>query len=123
MTQVFDAIEKTESLRAWIDVCCATDLPAGHGVAALVGEKQIACFRTDDGQLFALGNRDPFTGANVMSRGILGSRDGEPTISSPMLKHVFSLRAGCNLDDPDIMIPTYPIREHGDGIQIAAAPW
>ncbi len=118
----------------WTLVCRTSDVPTGQGVAVIVDGCQIALFRTDEGTLYALGNRDPFTGANVLSRGILGSRGGEPTVASPMLKHVFSLRTGCNLDDPNITVPTYPVRVSGgsgatgdgatDGdIEVVAKPW
>ena len=51
-----------------------------RGVAALVGGAQVAIFRTYDGELFAIDNRDPIAGANVMSRGIVGSRGEVPIV-------------------------------------------
>ncbi len=128
MTQVSQR-EAALLVAPWTLVCRAADVPAGQGVAAIIDGRQIALFRTDEGTLYALGNWDPFTGANVLSRGIVGSRNGEPTVASPMLKHVFSLRTGCNLDDPNITVPTYPIRVRGgsgatgDDIEVVAKPW
>ena len=91
-------------------VICAVDaLLPERGVAALLGDVQIALFRTHDGEVFALGNQDPFSGANVMSRGIVGSRGDVPTVASPMFKQVFSLRTGECLDDPDVSLPVYPV--------------
>ena len=91
-------------------VICAVDaLLPERGVAALLGDVQIALFRTHDGEVFALGNQDPFSGANVMSRGIVGSRGDVPTVASPMFKQVFDLRTGACLDDPDVSLPVYPV--------------
>ena len=90
-------------------VCEYDVLLPERGVAALLGDVQIALFRTHDGEVFALGNQDPFSGANVMSRGIVGSRGDVPTVASPMFKQVFSLRTGECLDDPDVSLPVYPV--------------
>ncbi|MFG1627358.1 nitrite reductase small subunit NirD [Kribbella sp. NPDC049227] len=91
-------------------VVCEYDvLLPERGVAALAGELQLAVFRTHDGEVFALGNQDPFSGANVMSRGIVGSRGEVPTVASPMFKQVFDLRTGQCLDDPSVSLPVYEV--------------
>lgn len=95
---------------SWIRVCAYTDLLPERGACALVGGHQIALFRTFDGVLFAIGNRDPFSGAQVLSRGIVGTRAGEPSIASPMHKQVFSLVTGMCMDDSTVAVQTYPIR-------------
>ena len=102
-------------------VVCAVDaLLPERGVAALLGDVQIALFRTHDGEVFAIGNQDPFSGANVMSRGIVGSRGDVPTVASPMFKQVFDLRTGVCLDDPEVSLPVYPV-EIVDG-QVVVGP-
>ncbi|HEY3560943.1 MAG TPA: nitrite reductase small subunit NirD [Kribbella sp.] len=91
-------------------VICALDaLLPERGVAALLGDVQIALFRTHDGEVFAIGNQDPYSGANVMSRGIVGSRGDVPTVASPMFKQVFDLRTGVCLDDPAVSLPVYAV--------------
>ncbi|WBQ04075.1 nitrite reductase small subunit NirD [Kribbella sp. CA-293567] len=94
-------------------VCGYDALLPERGVAALVGERQIALFRTYDGSVFALGNQDPVSGANVMSRGIVGSRGDVPTVASPMFKQVYDLRTGICLDDPSLALTVYPVRIAG----------
>ncbi|GIG55058.1 nitrite reductase small subunit NirD [Demequina activiva] len=64
------------------------------GVAALVGDVQVAIFRLADGSIHAVQNLCPFSGAYVLSRGITGSRGDVPTIASPLYKQVFSLLTG-----------------------------
>ncbi|HZO66788.1 MAG: nitrite reductase small subunit NirD [Kribbellaceae bacterium] len=90
-------------------ICRYDDLLPERGVAALVRGRQVAVFRTYDGAVYALDNRDPFSGANVLSRGIVGSRGDVPTVASPMYKQVFDLRTGACLDEPDVSVATYRI--------------
>jgi nitrite reductase (NADH) small subunit len=101
-------------------VCRYDVLLPERGVAALIGDLQIALFRTHDGSVFAIGNQDPFSGANVMSRGIVGSRGDVQTVASPMFKQVFDLRTGVCLDDPEVSLPVYPV-EIVDG-QVVVGP-
>ncbi|WP_061962413.1 nitrite reductase small subunit NirD [Demequina flava] len=77
-----------------VAVCAYDDLIPDLGVAALVGDTQVAVFRLDDDSVRAVQNLCPFSGASVMSRGITGSRGDEPTIASPIYKQVFSLVTG-----------------------------
>jgi nitrite reductase (NADH) small subunit len=96
--------------REWTVICPYDRLQPERGVAALVGQSQVAVFRTNDGTVHAIDNLDPYSGAHVLSRGIVGSRGGVPTVASPMHKHVFDLRTGQCLDVPDLVVPTYPVR-------------
>ncbi|MBE9372861.1 nitrite reductase small subunit NirD [Saccharopolyspora sp. HNM0983] len=106
-------------MTTWQPVCPLTAVPPACGVPALVDDDPVAVFRTSEDELFAVGNIDPFCGAGVISRGIVGDRGGEPTVASPMLKQVFSLRTGECLDDPAARLPTYPVRLHADMVEIA----
>ncbi|MEV4648202.1 nitrite reductase small subunit NirD [Saccharopolyspora sp. NPDC049357] len=103
----------------WQQICEIELLLPEYGLPALVGEHPVAVFRTHDDQLFAVGNVDPFCGAGVMSRGIVGDRGGEPTVASPMLKQVFSLRTGECLDDPDARLPVFPVRRREAFVEVA----
>ena len=96
--------------RTWTAVCRFDALTPERGVAALIADTQVAIFRTFDHTLYALGNIDPFTGAAVLARGIVGDRAGEPTVASPLHKQVFSLVTGRCLDDGALSVPTYPAR-------------
>ena len=62
-----------------------------------------------DGSVFALSNVDPFSGASVLSRGIIGSRGEAPVVSSPMYKQAFDLRTGACLDDAAVRVTAYDI--------------
>lgn len=84
--------------QGWIRVCRVDDLLVERGAAALLGDRQIALFRTFDGRIFATDQIDPFSGAAVLSRGIVGDRGGVPTVASPIYKQVFDLCTGACLD-------------------------
>jgi nitrite reductase (NADH) small subunit len=101
-------------------VCRYDDLLPERGAAALLGSLQVALFRTFDGMLYAIANQDPFTGAFVMSRGIVGTRGGAPSVASPLHKQVFDLRTGACLDDPAVSVPVYPVRCRDGQVQILA---
>jgi len=101
-------------------VCRYEDLLPERGAAALVGARQVALFRTFDGSVHAVDNRDPFTGAFVLSRGIVGTRGDRPTLASPLHKQVFDLGTGACLDDPEVSVPVYPARIKDGMVEVAA---
>ncbi|MEU6444229.1 nitrite reductase (NAD(P)H) small subunit [Streptomyces sp. NPDC047046] len=83
----------------WHPVVPYAHLTPGRGVPVLVDGAQIALFRDQAGAVHALAHRDPFSGAHVMARGLLGSRGGVPVLVSPMYKQAFDLRTGECLDE------------------------
>jgi nitrite reductase (NADH) small subunit len=91
-------------------VCDLAQLEVGRGVAALVGDQQVALFRWDDDTVYALSNFDPFSQAYVMSRGIIGSRGEVRKVASPIYKDNFDLATGAALDDPTKSLVSYPVR-------------
>lgn len=94
----------------WEPLCPADRLTPGRGVAALVAGEPVAIFHLADGTTHAIGNVDPFTGASVLSRGIVGDAHGVPTVASPLYKQRFDLRTGRCLDDDAVQVPTYDVR-------------
>ena len=102
----------------WTGVCDYDQLQPECGVAALLGGEQVALFRTFDGALYAIGNQDPFTGAFVLSRGIVGTRGGIPTVASPLHKQVFDLRPGACLDDGSRHVPVFPVRRRDGRVEV-----
>jgi nitrite reductase (NADH) large subunit len=96
------------SARDWVSICDLPEILPDTGVCALVDGRQIAVFRVGDTQLFAIDNRDPMSGANVLSRGIVGDLKGELVVASPLYKHHYSLTTGRCLEDPDKFVNVYP---------------
>jgi nitrite reductase (NADH) small subunit len=117
----------------WFTLCGLDDLVPGRGVAALLRDgTQAAVFADRAGRTYVIGNRDPFTGAYVLSRGLLGSAPAEaaeaetrktpgdrtgtggrahaPFVASPLLKQRFDLRTGRCLEDDSVSVPVYRSR-------------
>lgn len=94
----------------WERVCDINDLEVDRGATALVHGRAVAIFRTHDGGVYALGNHDPFAGASVLARGIVGTRGGVPFVASLVHKHAFDLRSGRCLDDGHVAVPSYAVR-------------
>jgi nitrite reductase (NADH) small subunit len=103
----------------WTPVCLLADLLPERGVCALADGAQVAVFRAHDGTVYAVSNYDPFSGAFVLSRGIMGSRGDEPTVASPIGKQVFSLATGACLDQPGVSIPIAGVRVAGGVVEVA----
>lgn len=114
----------------WEPICSLDALTPERGVAALLSDTdsdakvQIAVIRTYDDKVFGVQQLDPYSGANVMSRGIVGDYDARPTIASPVYKQTFDLETGIcvNPQGSDRRnLKKYPIIVH-DGTVYAAFP-
>src|SRR4051812_33822278 len=94
-TPAVPAAVETEDAEGWTDVCAFDWLIPDRGVAALVAGRAVAVFRcAPDDELFALADVDPYSGASVLSRGLVGSIGDRPTVASPLLKQRFDLATG-----------------------------
>jgi nitrite reductase (NADH) small subunit len=107
-------------MTTWVPVCRYDELQAERGVVALIGAEQVALFRAFDGMLYAIGNRDPFTGAGVLARGIVGTRGHTPTVASPLHKQVFDLSTGACLDDGAVAVPVFGVRTRDGVVEVMA---
>ncbi|MBQ0721723.1 MAG: nitrite reductase small subunit NirD [Gammaproteobacteria bacterium] len=94
-----------------IDICALTDLVEDAGIAALLDGLQIALIyvkKTE--QVFALSNYDPFSEANVLSRGIIGSIGDDLVVASPIYKQHFKLATGQCVEDESVSVSAYPVQ-------------
>lgn len=125
MTHVLDDLDPPTTAR-WTAVCRVGDLQPERAVCAVVGGRQVAIARTFDGEIFAVGQRDPFSGAFVLSRGIVGTRRrGDvviPVLQSPLFKQAFDLRTGRCLDDPTVTIPVFGVRGRDGIVEVSLSP-
>ncbi|WP_431225439.1 nitrite reductase large subunit NirB [Serratia sp. L9] len=94
----------------WEEVCDLADIPPQSGIAARVAGQQIALFHLPGAGVYALGNQEPGSDANVLARGLLGDVAGEPVVISPLYKQRFRLRDGASVDDNSLRIVTWPVR-------------
>lgn len=96
---------------AWRLVCPLADIWPDAGVAAMIDGHQIAVFRIgSDGPVHAIDNRDPQSGANVLSRGLTGSLGERVVVASPIYKQHYELATGICLEDASLSVRAYPTR-------------
>ena len=124
MTALASAVDERQPRRGrlaitWQPICRIDELTADRGVCAAVDGRQVAVFLLGTGEVYALHNRDPFSGAYVLSRGIVGSRADVPVVVSPMYKQAFDLRTGICLDDPNVRVDTIAARVRADAVEVA----
>jgi nitrite reductase (NADH) small subunit len=116
----------TNGSAVWVPVCRVADLTPDRGAAALVGGRQVAVFllsrlpghEDTPPEVYAIDNRDPYSGANVLARGLVGSADDRPTVASPIYKERFDLRDGTCLDG-DQHVRAWPARIVDGHVQVA----
>jgi nitrite reductase (NADH) small subunit len=117
-------MQSTDSA-SWRALCSRRDLVANSGVVAWIDGEQVALFHlpeTETGeQVFAIANKDPKSGANVIGRGIVGQLKGDLVIASPLYKQHFRLADGSCLEYPEQRLRVWPVRLNGDAVEIAAA--
>ena len=108
----------------WCTACRLDFLLPNRGVGVLLPDgAQAALFRLDDGTLHAVGNIDPFTGAAVISRGIVGDRGGRAIVASPLKKQAIALEDVVCLDDPAVALPVYATRVTSTGdVEVGSYP-
>ncbi len=114
-------MSQTESIepttQQWTTICPLERILPDTGVCALLNDQQVAVFRIGD-QVYAIDNFDPFSKAYVLSRGIVGDRNGIPKVASPIYKQNFSLLTGECLDDPTVRIPIFAARVIDGQVQV-----
>ena len=104
----------------WVTVCQVTDIEPNTGVCALINNEQVAIFRIGETEeVYAIGNFDPFSKAYVLSRGIIGDRNGILKVASPIYKQNFNLKTGECLDDESVSVPSYPVKVVDGSIQVS----
>lgn len=117
-----------------VPICPISALAVDRGAAALLPDgTQIGVFRLEDGSVHAVQQRDPYSGTNILSRGLVGSHlfpgpDGAdgvvvPTLSSPMYKQVWNLDTGEVIDaggGDRLPIDVFDVEIRHDQIHVAA---
>ncbi|MEM9057588.1 MAG: nitrite reductase small subunit NirD [Pseudomonadota bacterium] len=108
---------------AFVTVCALDDILPDTGVAALIAGRPVAIFRVgaSPGDLFALGNVDPFSKASVLSRGIVGDVAGATVVASPIYKQHFRLADGVCVEDASVSVPVYAVRVVDGHVAVCAA--
>ncbi|NNP70226.1 nitrite reductase small subunit NirD [Acinetobacter sp. Ac_5812] len=107
----------------WVEVCALDDITPNTGVGALIEGQSVALFRVGhEKRIYALSNKDPFSQANVMCRGIIGDLQGERVIASPIYKQHFSLATGRCLEDKDQKLLVFPTKIENGRVWVGTVP-
>ena len=94
----------------WYKAGSITDVPVNGGACAMVQGKQIAIFNfARRGEWYATDNECPHRQQMAVSRGMIGSQEGEPKVACPFHKKTFSLQSGQCLNDDAYQINTFPV--------------
>ncbi|SFR66794.1 assimilatory nitrite reductase (NAD(P)H) small subunit [Marinobacter daqiaonensis] len=104
----------------WNIVCTVDDLVPESGIAVWTPDGPVAIFYIPYRlpALFAISHTDPFSGTNVLARGITGDLKGEPVVASPLYKQHFSLVTGQCLENEDVKVKTYRVLLDGNAVRL-----
>lgn len=110
----------TPNANNWHTLCTQNDLVADGGIACWTEDGPVALFWLPDLQpsLYAISHHDPISQANVLARGIVGDRDGEPMVASPLYKQHFRLADGQCLEDAKVRVASYAVRLQGNKVEV-----
>ena len=111
----------------WTLVCAVEDIVPNSGVCAKVGGEQVAVFRLvspcgSSDEVFALGNFEPNSKANVLSRGLVGDLAGEIVVASPVYKNHYALKTGACLEEEGLSVPVFAVRVVGGEVFVSSNP-
>lgn len=103
----------------WIQVCELDKIYPSTGVCALVDGKQVAIFRpSEESEVYAVNNMDPFARSNVLSRGVICEHQEQLWVASPLKKQRFNLLDGSCLDNSEVSIEAYKARVKDGQVEI-----
>jgi nitrite reductase (NADH) small subunit len=96
----------------WFKVAEKSKFPVDGGIAVKYEDTEIAVFNFGhDGEWYAISNMCPHKKEMVLSRGMIGDKNGEPKVACPFHKKQFSLKSGECLDDSSCgNVNTYPVK-------------
>jgi nitrite reductase (NADH) small subunit len=108
-----------EEVITWLYACAANDVPSNGGVCVKLGSQQVALFNfTRRGEWFATQNLCPHKKEMALSRGMIGSHNGEPKVACPFHKRTFSLLTGECFDGDCDSIHVFPVKVENGKIYI-----
>lgn len=99
------------NVTTWFKAAPVSAFPTNGGACVLYQDRQIAVFNfTRRGEWYACQNLCPHKMQMILSRGMIGSEQGEPKVACPFHKRTFSLRSGACLNADECEIATYPVK-------------
>lgn len=103
----------------WKDICKIDDILFEIGVCALLGDEQVAIFRSYySDQVFAISNIDSFFEFSVLLRGLIAEYQGELWVVSSLKKQRFRLSDGLCMEDEQFFVKYYEARVKDGVVQL-----
>ncbi len=103
----------------WYKVAHVEDFPRNGGVCIKLDNLQIAVFNfTSRDQWYACQNLCPHKMQMILSRGMIGDKNGIPKVACPFHKKTFSLETGENLDGEDYKLTTFPVKVENQHVYV-----
>ena len=96
----------------YVKIMKEEDLPIGKSAIISAGEDEIALFNYK-GNYYAVANKCPHRGAPLGE-----GRIEEGIVICPNHEWRFKLENGANMQNPELFIPTYPVKVKNDNIYI-----
>lgn len=101
---------KNQDVKTWFKAARVQDFPENGGACVRYKDLQIAVFNfSRRNEWYACQNMCPHKMQMVLSRGLIGSQQGEPKIACPFHKKTFSLKTGECLNAEECNIEVYPV--------------
>lgn len=101
----------TTDVKMWFKAAPAIAFPENGGACVKYNDQQIAVFNfSRRGEWYACQNLCPHKMQMVLSRGMIGSMEGEPKVACPFHKRTFSLKTGECLNADECSIVTFPVK-------------
>jgi nitrite reductase (NADH) small subunit len=111
MDLVNNASTQHNEIKVWFKAARVQDFPENGGACVKYKDLQVAVFNfSRRNEWYACQNMCPHKMQMVLSRGMIGSQQGEPKIACPFHKKTFSLKTGECLNAEECNITVYPIR-------------
>lgn len=107
------------TLTIWFRAAREADFPENGGACIKYKDHQIAVFNfSKRKEWYACQNQCPHKMQMILSRGMIGSTQGEPKVACPFHKKTFSLKSGACLSGDECSIRTYPVRAEGGYVYV-----
>jgi len=98
-------------VNVWFKAAPIEAFPENGGACVKYKDMQIAVFNfSRRNEWFACQNLCPHKMQMILSRGMIGSREGEPKVACPFHKKTFSLKTGECLNADECSIAVFPVR-------------
>ena len=110
------------SAGTWFRAARVEDFPENGGACVKYKDMQIAVFNfSRRNEWYACQNLCPHKMQMVLSRGMIGSLQGEPKVACPFHKRTFSLKTGECLNADECNISVFPVKIENGYVHIGVA--